>query len=318
MLFTYQTSLGANIGPERDCCHGCCELNIDPQLRACENWCESYTKCSFCAESRTCGSGYVSIEGETFAGTEKIYYACEKVGSINRIWPGTTVAEALHRVLVVAVGGSSGSIRDEGMEWFCEDFFGGAKRVPAVLCISSYAMPSTRSRQLADNIADLAQEIQRLNGAEPIIVLIGKSMGGCKLHHAAAGKKGGKYGDLKDKEIDLFVGVDPSCSLGRHFEGGLDDGLEFKRNVNTLLIFYQEKEGEAQTGHVGYFEGENFDENRHIDVNNEAFDIGEERKAITEHSDYMCDNVGHGEMDDCEAVKTTLRRLILKRAGLSY
>jgi hypothetical protein len=285
-------------------------------LGACETWCENEKECSFCSESSRCGPAYTPIDGASFEENGKTLYGCKKFGSINQVWRGTGVARAEHRALVVAVGGTSGSIRDEGMEWFCENYFKGQNKVPQVLCISSYARTATRSRTLSDNIADLANEIHRLSGVSPKITLIGKSMGGCKLHHAAAGVKGGKYGALKDMEIDLFIGVDPSCGLKKHFEEGLDDALSFQDNVIKILNFYQEIDS-SQTGHMLHFDGEEFDDTAHIDVNNDTFDLETESKRAGDPGS-LCDNVDHGSIDDCEDLKRTIRQLILKRAGLPY
>lgn len=283
----------------------------DKNKADCLKWCRGNKKCAHCSKLSGCGSGYKKMKSWT--GRGKNYYACKKHGSLNVIWPGNGAAKKQHRVLVVAAGGSGASSSDDGIEWFCEDFL-PAKQYPNILCVSSWGNISTNSKKLSNNIFDLARAIEKKSGKPPKIILIGKSMGACKLHHAAAGAKSGKRGKLKNRRIDLFVGVDMSCGVDRHFEDGKKDALYFKSNVKKLFVFYQEKKGESQTGSQGIFKGKKFNPNIHINVNQDRFNAQTETKVPRHDRRGMCKNVGHMDIDDCEALRKDLKQLVIKRA----
>jgi hypothetical protein len=283
----------------------------DKHKEACQKWCKGQRKCAFCSKKSGCGTGYKKMKSWT--GRGKNWYACKKSGSINKIWPGTGAAKKQHTVLVVAAGGSGASTSDDGIEWFCEDFFKGSK-YSNVLCISSWGSITTRSKTLSNNIADLASAMKKKSGKDPKIILIGKSMGACKLHHAAAGTKSAKKGKLRKRKIDLFVGVDMSCGVDRHFEDGKKDALYFKDNIKKLIVFYQEKRGESQTGSQGIYKGKKFNKNIHINVNKDRFDVQKEVRTPRHDQRGMCKNVGHMDIDDCEALRKTIYKLVIKRA----
>ena len=283
----------------------------DKHHDACKKWCAGNPKCSYCSKHVGCGVGYKNMKSWT--GRGKNYYACKKFGSINKIWPGKGAAKKEHRVLLVMAGGSGASTSDDGIEWFCEDNLRGS-RYRNILCISSWGNISTRSKTLSDNIAELADAIKKKSGRAPKIILVGKSMGACKLHHAAAGTKTAKTGKLKNRQIDLFVGIDMSCGVDRHFEEGKKDALIFNNNVKKLLVFYQEKRGEKQTGSQGIFKGKKFNRDIHINVNKHDFDARREARSTTHPQKGFCQNVGHLQIDDCPELKKIVKKLILKRA----
>lgn len=284
----------------------------DNNQRECEDWCRGQARCSKCSDKVGCGTGYTSIK--TFGGRGENYHACKKAGSADLVWPGTGVVRAEHRVLVVSLGGSGASSSDDGFEWFCEDFFAKDLAEPSVLCISSWGNITTRSEVLSNNTAAMAREMRRVSGVDPKIVLVGKSMGACKLHHAVAGEKGASDAALQRMDIDLFVGIDMSCSVARHFEKGERDALWFQDNVKQLLVFYEDKIGESQTGHQGIFAGRSFDPAIHVNVNREGFDVHTERK----NGSALCSNAGHGEIDDCAPLRRRIHDLVKKKAGLSF
>ena len=180
--------------------------------------------------------------------------------------------------------------------------------------MSGFAKISTRSHKLSDNIAELAKAMKKKSGVRPKIILIGKSMGACKLHHAVTGVKGGKRGKLQDMTVDLFIGIDMSCGVDRHFQNGTKDALFFRNNVKKLLVFYQDKKGESQTGHRGIYVDKKFNPNIHINVNKNSFDLKRELKTETSKMS-LCKNVGHLEIDDCQILLNIVNKLILKRAG---
>ena len=279
----------------------------------CENWCRNNSQCSKCSKLAGCGPGFKGIKSWTGFGDN--WHACRKTGgrSINTIWPGKSFARREHRVLVVSLDGHYGYKTRGGFEWFCEDYFSGRNNNPKVACISSFAAISTRSHTLSDNIAELAREMKRKSGVQPKIILVGKSMGACKLQHAVTGVRGGKRGKLQDMQVDLFVGVDMSCGIDRHFEKGADDALYFRDNVKDLLVFYQDKSGESQTGHRGIYVGKSFNPRIHTNVNRDSFNLKREQR-LGKSGKSLCRNVGHLEIDDCRPLLETIRSLILKRA----
>jgi hypothetical protein len=277
----------------------------------CLKWCRGNKKCAHCSKLSGCGNGFKKIKSWT--GKGKNYYACKKHGSLNVIWPGNDAAKKQHRVLVVAAGGSGASSSDDGIEWFCEDFL-PAKQYPNILCVSSWGNISTNSKKLSNNIYDLAKAIEKKSGKPPKIILIGKSMGACKLHHAATGAKSGKHGKLKKRKIDLFVGVDMSCGVDRHFSKGKKGALFFTDNVKKLVVFYQVKKGERQTGSQGIYKGKDFDKNRHINVNKDGFSRKLEKRIIRHSQKGICSNVGHLEIDDCPELREDIKAMVIKRA----
>lgn len=273
----------------------------------CGTYCDDRPRCAFCS-TEACGSVYERME--FFGGSGENYSACRKAVSVNLGWPFRASPEPHHRTLVVALSGDSAG----GLEWFCED---NAHRLEeSVLCISSYGRAITRSKTLANNTSDLIDLMEQTSGRRPTVILIGKSMGGCKLHHAVTGTKGASDARLEDQAINLFVGVDMSCSPFRHWENGEDDALTFSTNVRELLVFYQQNAG-AQTGHRAYRQPEApFEPDIHVDVNADGFSLQRETRVDLTGSDTppMCVDADHGTIDDCAAVQDALVGLINKRA----
>lgn len=281
----------------------------DKHATACQDWCRKHRRCTKCSKKTGCGRGFKTIKRWTGYGQN--WHACEHTGSINIIWPGNSAAKARHRVLLVAAGGSGASTSDDGIEWFCDDYFKG--KHPGVLCISAWGNISTHSRTLSNNIANLANAIKKKSGQRPKIILVGKSMGGCKLHHAATGAKTAKSGKLKKMTVDLFVGIDMSCHVDRHFEEGKKQALYFTKNVKELVVFYQEKRNEAQTGSRGIYKGKKFNRDIHTNVNKNDFDLRRERRSTSMPQKGICKNVGHKQIDDCKALKDIVYKLVKKR-----
>lgn len=275
---------------------------------ACEAWCGNNTHCSHCSTLYNCGAKYTGVKHWTGYGQN--YHACEKSGSINYIWPGSSGITSSTRYIVVSVGGSGASSSDGGFEWFCEDYLSGSNARAKIHCISSYALVTTASATLAENISDLADDVYYLSGVVPKIIYVGKSMGACKGHHAMDNLDG--YG----WDIEMFIGADMSCSVARHWERGMDDVLEFPDNVETLQIFYQNKSGESQTGHAGIYIGDSsINLDRHVNVNTEGYLVSTDSKTNTFN---ICNNTGHMDIDDCSNLKSIVQKMIYKKAGYSY
>ncbi len=285
----------------------CAPVKSD-NLEACQQFCKDDYRCSFCWPTINCGVGFVNLQ--SFRGKGTNWYACQKIRSINLVWPKKMRIKPEHRYLVVSVGGYGGIFSHDGIEWFC-DVNLTPEVAPEALCINSYGRPRTATWLLAENIKNTVILMERVTGVKPKVILIGKSMGGCKLHHAIAEDKGGKVTGLGDLDVEMFIGVDMSCTVKRHFEDP-DDILEFDRNIKELWNFYQLHPETTQTGHRAHFRGEPFDPAIHIDVNNEGFDAKTMKKIpAASPEQVLCDNVSHLNIDNCENLLDTILEMVL-------
>lgn len=283
--------------------------------KQCVHFCENNIACNHCSKILSCGRGYTA--NASFGITEKErWFACQKTGSINRIWPDIKKIAPNTTTLIVALGGFASWRTDDGIEWFCENYF-PQKEYPNILCISSFAAPKTVSRKLAENIKKTVEEIRKKSGKSPSVILVGKSIGGCKLHHAVAGakktkKKSYKKRDkpLKNLPIDLFVGIDVSCSIRRHFDNP-KDLLVFPQNVAHIFSFYQNKKLEKQTGHRLVYENQKWNNKNHINVNTENLDSKNQNK--NKLLSPLCPTDGHAEIDNCDPLKELIKEIILKQ-----
>ncbi|MBT3814250.1 hypothetical protein HOE37_01555 [Candidatus Woesearchaeota archaeon] len=284
--------------------------------KICNEWCNQESHCSHCSTIYNCGEDYTGMKH--WNGYGENWHACEKRGTINHYWNHRPKPTNEQNILVVALGGASTSYGGGKsiFKWFCEDFFykNGNPNLPTydnIYCISSYAGVHTNSGILSDNIAELAEEMKEKSGKPTKIFLIGKSMGGCKLQHAVSGTKAAKSNKLKNKDIEYFVGVDMSCLKSEGFAGGISEGLEFKDNVKNLLVFHQTMQDD-HTGVVGYFKGDSeVPMDIHVDVNKETWDVAQSEKIETVPT---CNGVNHKGLDDCDKLKETIQKMVLKVA----
>ncbi|MGR0480421.1 MAG: hypothetical protein ACTFAL_03210 [Candidatus Electronema sp. V4] len=186
------------------------------------------------------------------------YTACRKYGNVNNIWDDYRNRDVFPttKILVVTLGGIRGGSdnfdqndkQDEdgdGLTWFCENYIFGKEIAKSVKCISSYGTPATSSEELSSDIISIAHAIENKSGGKPKIILVGKSMGGCKLQHALYSR------GLRYYNIDTFFGVDTSCTPEKHWDK--KEGLLFYSNVKRLQNFYQTIDDPTlfpQTGYV--------------------------------------------------------------------
>lgn len=209
----------------------------------CESWCAGQKHCDHCSTINFCGPHFDRMK--KWSGYGQNWSACKKDGKVNLIWDdykGKDIYPTT-RVLVVTLGGSGASKDsvEDGFEWFCEDYIFGTNLARRVKCISSYGSIVTNSEKLSENIINLIHTITVHTNRSPKVILVGKSMGGCKLQHALYKRI------LKNYPINTFFGVDTSCYVSKHWQEG--EGLLFHRNVETLQNFYQTIDS-SQTGHV--------------------------------------------------------------------
>jgi len=285
-----------------------CLFAGDNNQDSCEKFCNKDKYCNHCSVLKNCGAGFEGIK--SFKEKGKNWHACKKKGSINTVWKKLQKVTKDNRVLIVGVGGYSGMYSDDGVEWFCEKYF-NSKNHKNVLCLSAYGRPKTSSKQLSKNIRNTAMLMEKTSGVKPKVILIGKSLGACKLHHSVAGEKGGARGDLETFPIDLFIGIDMSCKIRRHYENP-GDILLFRNNIKEFYNFCQNNKDSVQTGHRAYFLGKKFDDSVHIDVNNDNFDVSSGKK-VKKAKKPLCKDVKHLTIDDCEPLLETIQKIILKK-----
>lgn len=287
-----------------------CKPEKSENYEECKKFCDGNYKCSHCDSTINCGVSYTKLK--SFTGKGSNWYACEKIRDINIVWPQQMVIKPQHRYLVVANGGFGGMFGHDGIEWFCEKYL-TPEIAPQALCIGSYGRPRTATWLLAENIKNTVLLMEAVTGVKPKVILVGKSMGGCKLHHAIAGDKGGGRGGLEKMEIPLFIGVDMSCQVKRHYESE-GDVLQFDNNIKELYNFYQLNPAASQTGHKAVFKGKPFDENIHINVNEESFDP-KTRKKISKPEKPLCNNSEHINIDECVPLLEAIQTMILDEIG---
>ena len=290
-----------------------CEKNkfgagTEARQEECAAWCRAHSNCHFCSPNMTCGNGFVKIEA--FRGRGKNQAACSRAGSINRVWWGFDKVEPRQRALLVSLGGYYAYKKRDGLEWFCEDQLSGRNAVPSLKCISSFGSLTTVSSKLADNILALANKMKRVNGGVfPKIILVGKSMGGCKLHHAVT------KGALKSIPIDLFIGVDMSCAIKCHAKAGAADALSFGSNIKKIFTFYQMTDAYKTGGQCGHMvlrpkDRKVVDNNININVNELGFDVARERPD--RRGGALCPGQGHMKLDTCPKLLAVVKKLVLK------
>ena len=273
----------------------------------CQKFCKKDKDCTHCSSLKNCGAGFEGIK--SFKGKGKNWHACKKKGSINTVWKKLAQVTKDQKVLIVSIGGFSGMYSDDGIELFCDKYFNPINHKD-VLCLSSYGRPKTSSKQLSENIMNTAMLMEKTSGVKPKVILIGKSMGACKLHHSVAGEKGGARGELETFPIDLFIGVDMSCKIKRHYEIP-GDILLFRNNIKDFYNFYQNNKDSVQTGYRAYFLDKGFDDSVHINVNTDSFDV-ESGKKIKNAENPLCKDANHLTIDDCVPLLETIQKIILK------
>ena len=208
---------------------------------SCLSYCAKNKRCNHCSTNRGCGFKYTRMKSWT--GYGRNWHACTKYGSINYRWDQEQGGiYSTTRTLVVTLGGffSFKKSKHDGFEWFCEDYIKRTGYARRIKCISAYGMPTTSSNTLANNIKGMIHRIRSVSGRWPTVILVGKSMGGCKLSRALYEKS------LRHYNIHTFIGVDMSCTPSKHFQKG--EYRLYHRNVRNLFNFYQTIDG-TQTGY---------------------------------------------------------------------
>ncbi len=273
---------------------------------ACEEWCKDNRDCEKCSKLPGCGYGFKGAK--RFKGKGVDWYACQKRGnaSVNAVWPSNRAAKATHKALVISLGGAFGRYGRDGIEWFPRDYLSNYKK--QILYVGSYGSIWTVSQNLADNIKSLAGAIEKKSGKRPKVILIGKSMGGCKEHHAT--RKMGNF------PIDLFVSTDLCCGTKCYAKKGDAGAQKYKHNVKKFVNFYQMKSGEGMCGHLIAYDGQRPDPKLNVNVNEDSFDPARWTKV---NGQKLCNNVGHkggNGIDKCQGLKQLIKQIVLKEVEL--
>jgi len=232
---------------------------------------------------------------------------------------------AEHCVLLVTLGGSSASLDPDGdkISTFSKTFadqWNPKHPTNKVLSISGGATPFDSSRAATEEIIAIGNQMLSLSKKAPKLILIGKSMGGCKLHKVA------ERLDEEAVDIDLFIGVDMSCTPARHYDNYVnhgDDEKSFPGHVKSLVNFFQNRHGEMQCGHVALWKGapscklagsRSMCRDYNINVNDDFVRIGNNGEVLFEGTEKICDKpVGHMDIDSDPRLLAALATIIEKR-----
>jgi hypothetical protein len=230
-----------------------------------------------------------------------------------------------HRALVVSLGGAAASsdpIADKisSLANELKESWNPEHPDRMLLTVTGGTSPFNSSRRITERIIYRLERMYELSFKEPRLVLIGKSMGGCKLHKVA-----NRLGE-EGIEVALFVGVDMSCHLARHYDIYKTDGLDamtFPKTVKSLINFFQATEYEIQTGHVALWEGHgqcqhsgpfSMCRDYNINVNKDHVRIDDQGEVLFEGNQTICrSEVGHLEIDNDPRLLTAIKTIIIKR-----
>jgi len=237
------------------------------------------------------------------------------------------------RVILVTLGGSAATARTDRIMTLAKRFAnpGGRHHDERVYGLWGKALPTTASHDLAGRIRTLRRRAQTASGHAPRIVLVGKSMGGCKLHKVVEHLER-KRNQRRRVTIDLFVGVDMSCYVDRHWEAYIhacEQHLPVRRILKvfppsvTHLVNFVQTRGDTMTGHPAYWES--YDDCKsfngvicrdyNIDVNSDAFEIDPDGEIVPGRGAPVCTRADHWSIDECkglvDAICTIIERRIL-------
>lgn len=238
-------------------------------------------------------------------------------------YPDRSQISRNHRAILVSIGGSSASsstdkISTFGLD-FCRQWNADNPRALALPIVGSATVFDSTNR-MSERILDFRRRVWDESLRWPSVIMVGKSMGGCKLHRVA------KRLSAKSVEVDLFVGVDMSCFVGRHYDTYMEFGRDaklFPRNVKSLVNFYQTLPREMQTGHYALMEpseGVVLDRctDFNVDVNSSTVRVDLNGILVPGAATPLCRGVGHADIDSDPALIESVRRLVVGRVLARY
>ena len=201
-------------------------------------------------------------------------------------YPKTTQIHPKHKVLLVTLGGASASSGRDLVKNLSDSFTKSNNEFydERVLGVTGYALPGSHDAWgIARRLRTIIQTMRNKSQDQIKIVLVGKSLGGCRLHRVS---KIFSRDDF-DFGIESFIGVDMSCWPAKHFQryktrGQTYQARVFDNNVQHLVNFYQSSDL-FQTGHPVLRTGQGFDKNININVNKD--DVRIDHNGIIVSSD---------------------------------
>jgi len=340
----------------------------------CKEFCEGEEECTFCHKPTStdprfkCGVYFRPVSG--YFGD---WIACRPFGDIEDLLlmygaklddQNNYDDDMLVHTLIVGGGGWQSSTNTgytDHFQKFCGKFMKNYEK-DGLKCISSFVRwfdGHSHPVDLVNNISDLQNKIKvehNNNVLTPKLILFGKSLTGCKMHHAITGFEepdgsGDHWGTSlngKGIDVDLFVGIDASCHTDPHWDRcgtDIDDGDEYLRltnNVEDYMMFYQNLDtndawySTDQTGYCAYKENSfgslmSFDNESHINVNTESYDgytsskieyysqeIAECKNAdpYVAENCPLCNDAVHANIDTCFPLLRQVIQKMLKTAGI--
>jgi len=232
-------------------------------------------------------------------------------------YPSSSDVEARHRVLLVTLGGASASSGIDLVQRIANHFTRPDSEFydERVLPVWGHPNPGGQpSWEIARRLRTLVKKMGSTSGGDCRIVLVGKSLGGCRLHRVSRIFAKAEF----CLDVNLFVGIDMSCWPARHYQRYVDKGQEyqarvFDNNVEDLLNFYQTK-GPFQTGHPALRAGAGFDEDININVNKRPVRIDHHGELIASDAP-IAPEANHRTIDESIALVWGIMRII--RAGMT-
>ena len=165
-------------------------------------------------------------------------------------WPKLKNIDCDTDIVIMTLGGSSASSSTDKIYSLAKKFEYITEK--KILGIPGYATFFTSSYFIRTKIKKIVTRIKDKSGKTPMLIIVGKSMGGAKTWMAA------KKLNKKGIDINLFIGVDMSKNIADHQRvykksEGKRGALYFHSNVKDLINFYQNKNDETQTGHPAIY-----------------------------------------------------------------
>jgi hypothetical protein len=233
-------------------------------------------------------------------------------------YPSTSSIQAKHKILLVTLGGASGSTSSGGkLVSSLADCFttpGSPNYDQRVLGVTGFPAAGTNwPSTIADKLYDLVIGMLSKSGVNPKIAFVGKSLGGCRLHAVSE-----IFSELPYcLGIDLFVGIDMSCWPAKHYQKYVSDPVahekeakKFLLNINTLLNFYETNDS-SQTGHPALWVGAGPDIDDRFNVNvNTQFVAVDSSGQLVPSATPIDPTVDHMTIDESVPLVEGLKRII--------
>lgn len=219
-----------------------------------------------------------------------------------------------HRVLIVTLGGASASSGRDHVSTLADCFSTQGPYFDAG-CLGVTGHPiggGFPSGPIAEKLISIIERMRSRSGENPVVVFVGKSLGGCRLHKVS------RIFNRPDRRvgIDLFIGIDMSCWPAKHYQSYMRrkkrfHGRIFTENVKQILNFYQTNDL-LQTGHPALRYGV-AELSREININvNKSPAIIDENGTVRRSPSYspICPDADHMSIDTNPALIEGIKRII--------